>query len=176
MSAIGVYAETYTYTSSSAETPTDGIVTLNNVKWTVNYTNGKGSANWGNYDKTKGWQMGTSKNWYSELSFSTSEIEGTINSIKVNTSGAKDTNAEFSVKVGGEACTIGTATSQNLTATATEYTFTPGSVKSGEIVLAWSQTSEKALYLKSITIDYTPAGGVHSLIPDSLSLDHLNTL
>ena len=87
------------------------------------------------------------------MSLSTSDIVGTIQSIVVNTATAKGCTVNLSVSVGGKE--VGKKT---LTGTSADYTFTPTITTSGEIVLSWS-TAKGSVYLKSITITYTPSSG-----------------
>ena len=116
------------------------------VAWTVT-----SDASESNFDNTKGIHYGTSKVAISYLKLSTSEIIGTITSIKVNASGASKTTATLNVTVDGNAFD----TEKSLTSSAAEYTFS-GSA-SGEIIVSATQASaKKALYVKSIEVTYTP--------------------
>ncbi|MGN1247703.1 MAG: chitobiase/beta-hexosaminidase C-terminal domain-containing protein, partial [Paludibacteraceae bacterium] len=102
------------------------------------------------YDATKGIHYGTAQKAVSYLTLTNSTIAGTITKIVVNASGASETSAKLDVTVGGAAF----GSQQNLTATATEYTF-EGSA-TGEILVKLSQTSaKKALYVKSIAVTYS---------------------
>lgn len=87
------------------------------------------------------------------MSLSTSDIVGTIQSIVVNTATASGCTVNLSVSVGGKE--VGKKT---LTGKSADYTFTPTITTSGEIVLSWS-TAKGSVYLKSITITYTPSSG-----------------
>ena len=141
LAVFSVQAEEYSYTFTSKQFSENGTKTLNNVNWTLA---GNGSY-WG-YDGTKGQQFGSGNAPYKSLTLSTSGIEGTITKIVINTSGGSKVNATLTVSVGG--VTFGTK--KTLTATATNYTF-EGSA-SGEIKFSYTQTSSKALYIKSISI------------------------
>ena len=145
---FGLHAEEYTYTFTATEFSANGTKTLNGVDWTL-----AGDGNYWGYDGTKGQQFGSSKKPYKSLTLSTSGIEGTITKIVINTSGASSVKANLAVSVGGTQ--FGDTIS--LTTTATEYTF-QGSA-SGEILFSYTQTSSKAIYIKSITVTYTPDGG-----------------
>lgn len=101
----------------------------------------------------RGTQFGTKSSTNCSLSLSTSDIVGTIQSIVVNTATAKGCTVNLSVSVGGKE--VGKKT---LTGTSADYTFTPTITTSGEIVLSWS-TAKGSVYLKSITITYTPSSG-----------------
>ncbi len=143
--AIGGYAEevTYSYTFTSSQFSANGTKELNGVEWTL----GGNGGYWG-YDGTKGQQFGSGSKPYKSMTLSTSDIEGMITKIVINTSGASDIKGTFKIKVGNTE--IGTET---LTKTATSYTFDDVNA-SGEILLSYTQTSSKALYIKSISITY----------------------
>ena len=155
--SLSAWGETYTYTFTSKQFSANGTKTLNNVNWTLA---GNGSY-WG-YD-TKGQQFGSGSKPYKSLTLSTNDIEGTIDQIVINTSGASSINASFTVSVGG----IQYGNSTKLTTTATPYTFT-GSA-SGEIKFSYTQTSSKAIYIKSITITYTTSSGGETPEPTQLT-------
>jgi len=139
-------ATTYSATITSQVWSAYGSQTLTGVSWTAAAT---GGAYWG-YDGTKGQQFGSGSSPAKPLTLSTSGISGTISSISIGTSGAKDVAATIGVTVGGSA--YGGA-AKSITASNATYTFT-GSA-SGEIIFTWTQTSSKALYLKSISVDYS---------------------
>lgn len=128
---------------------------INGISWTVEGT--ATAALNQNIDGTKGAQIGTGKAPANSLSFSTSGINGTITSITINTSGAKDVKANVSVTIGGSA--FG-GEAKTITNSAANYTFT-GSA-SGNVVISWSQSSSKALYVKTITIEYS-VGSIKTL-------------
>lgn len=136
------FADTYTYTFTSGDANKNGSCWLQGIVWTVN----SNSTYFGNVDKTKGQQYGSGSSPATSLVLSTTKIPGTISSIKVNTSGASSIKATLEVKVGGT--TFGE--NYTLTTTATDVTFT-GSAK-GEVSLNYTQTSSKAIYIKSIEI------------------------
>lgn len=146
--AISARAEvTYSYEFGEAMFSANGTVALGEVEWTLDGDGGY----WG-YDNNsgKGQQLGSGGKPYKSMTLSTTGIEGKVSSITVNTSGASSTNAELTVSVGGTQ--FGDAVS--LTNSATDYTFT-GSGE-GEIILSYSQTSAKAIYIKSISVTYEP--------------------
>ena len=145
-----VVAGTYTYTLAQGDLGANGTpdaeVTLGSVKWNFSMTDsGSKYLGWDSNESAKGVQIGKSKDPATEVVLSTSAIKGTVKSIKVNTSGASDTDAKLNVTVGGSAF----GSEATLTNAAAEYTFS-GSA-SGEIVLKWTAT-QKAIYLKSIEI------------------------
>ena len=148
LAVFSVQAEEYSYTFTSKQFSANGTKTLNSVNWTLA---GNGSF-WG-YDATKGQQFGSGNAPYKSLTLSTSGIEGTISKIVINTSGASSIAGSCTVTVGGTQF----GDKITLTKTATDYTFTGNA--SGNIVLSYTQTSSKAIYIKSITITYTPNSG-----------------
>ena len=154
--AVGnvVAQTTYSHTITAKTWSALDAQSLNGVNWTAAGTTTAAEPYFG-FDNTKGQQFGSGNKPFSALTLTTSEIAGTITSVKVNTSGASSINATFKVKVGDTYFTSGGSDNVALTATATDYTFT-GSA-SGNVVLEWAQTSSKAIYIKSIEITYTPA-------------------
>ena len=155
---VNGYADEYSYTFTAKQFTADGTKTLDNVDWTLS-----GDGNYWGYDGTKGHQFGSGSDPYKSMTLSTSDIKGTITEIKLNTSGAKSIAGSCTVSIGGKQ--FGNKIS--LTTTATEYTL-EGSA-SGEIVLSYTQTSSKAIYIKSITITYTPESGPSNLAPPTFT-------
>ena len=145
LAVVSGYAEEYSYTFTAKQFTANGTKTLNGVAWNLSGDGGY----WG-YDANtnKGQQFGSGSAPYMSLNFSTDDIPGTIESIVINTSGAKSTDAKLVVTVGG----VQYGTQKSLTASATDYTFTGAS--SGEINLSYTQTGKKAIYIKSITVTY----------------------
>ena len=146
-------ANPYTYTFEAKTFEEEGTLTLANAEWTL-----ATDAGYFGYDGTKGQQIGSGSKPASTLTLTTADIPGTITKVVVNTCGASGIDATFSVSVGetafqyaGEATE--TTTSAPLTNTATEYAFT-GSA-SGAITLSWTNSSSKAIYVKSIYVEYT---------------------
>ena len=147
LAVFSVQAEEYSYTFTSKQFSANGTKTLNSVNWTL-----AGDGNYWGYDGTKGQQFGSGNAPYKSLTLSTSDIKGTITKIVINTSGASSVNASFTVSVGGTQY----GSSTKLTTSATNYTF-EGSA-SGEIKFSYTQTSSKAIYIKSIAVTYESAG------------------
>ena len=140
-------ADNYSHTFQKGDINANGAVTLSGVEWTLD---GDGSY-WGwDSNSSKGIQLGSSKLPYKSMTLSTNGISGTISKISINTSGASDIKGSFTITVGG--AEIGNAT---LTKTATDYSFDCNA--SGDIVISYTQTSSKAIYIKSIAIEYTAA-------------------
>ena len=137
---------TWSYTFTTTTYTANGSKTLNGLSWTL-----AGDGGYWGYDATKGQQFGkaTSGYQYKTLTLSTTSYKGGVKSIKINTSGASSISGSFTVSVGGKQ--IGSKTT--LTKTATEYTFTSDEVLEGEIKFSYTQTSVKAIYIKSITIN-----------------------
>lgn len=152
ISTLSTFADTYTYTFTASQWTALGTSSLNSTNWTLAATWKTGTGYFG-YDATRGQQIGSSTNYATDASLSTTGISGTITSVKINTSGASNTNATVGISVGGTSLLNNSASSVALTSTATDYTFT-GSA-SGNVVISWAQTSAKALYIKSIEITYT---------------------
>ena len=148
LAVFSVQAAEYSYTFASKQFTANGTKTLNNVDWTL----GGDGGYWG-YDGTKGQQFGSGSAPYKSLTLSTSGIEGTISKIVINTSGATSIAGSCTVTVGGTQF----GNKITLTKTATSYTLEGNA--SGNIVLSYTQTSSKAIYIKSITITYTPNSG-----------------
>lgn len=96
----------------------------------------------------KGVQVGKGTVPATEIKLSTEAIEGTIKSVKVNTSGASDITATLSVLVGG----IALGDTATLTSASADYTFLGSAT--GKLELVWTNTSAKAIYVKSIEIIY----------------------
>ncbi len=142
-------ADNYTFTFEEKKFSGNGTVALGDIEWSLSGDGGY----WG-YDSQygKGQQFGSSKLPYKSLTLSTNGIQGTITKIILNTSGASSITATANITVGGNAFGEGI----ELTNTATDYTFEGSAV--GEIVISYAQTSSKAIYIKSITIEYTADG------------------
>ena len=140
-------ADNYSHTFAKGDIKANGTVTLSDVEWTVE---GDGGF-WGwDSNNVKGIQLGSSALPYKSLTISTNGISGTITKISINTSGASSIAANLVITVGG--AEVGNV---SLTKTATDYSF--DCEASGNIVLSYTQTSSKAIYIKSIAVEYTPA-------------------
>lgn len=109
---------------------------------------------WGNLDSTKGIQLGSSGSPYKKLSLSsTFGSSYGIGEVVVNASCASKASASISVSVNGKNFLCEESASVALTTTATEYTFKSSELLAGDIVITLSQTTSKAMYLKSIFIN-----------------------
>lgn len=148
-----VWAEskTYNYIFKSGDFSTSKLTsTLNGVTWTLKVNQWNGSQSYA-FDNDKGFKIGSSNSKYPKnATLSTSEIDGTITSIVVNTSGNSSTTAKLDVTVGGKAF----GKQQSLTVNAQDLSF-KGSA-SGQIELKYSN-SNKPIYIKSIAVTYETA-------------------
>lgn len=152
----------WTYTFTKKEFSSLSSATLTNVEsvskdWTLDGEY-KTSGYYG-YDGTKGQQFGSGSDPFSSLILtSDSGVDG-IEDVVINTSGASSIQATVSVSVAGTPFIIKGSDpaedSADLTATATEYTFTSpdGKLYAGDIVISYENSSSKAIYLKSISLN-----------------------
>jgi hypothetical protein len=138
----GLTEKTYSYTFTAKTFSANGTKALNNVNWTIT-----GDGGYWNYDGTKGQQLGSGNNPYKSLTVSSDSFSN-VSKIKINTSGAKSINATCDVYVGDTK--VGTI---KLTTAATEYSFDVTDI-SGEVKFVYTQSSSKAIYIKSIDITY----------------------
>ena len=143
----------YTYTFEAKTFEEESTLSLANAEWTL-----ATDAGYFGYDGNKGQQIGSGNKPASTLTLTTSDIPGTITKVMVNTSGANGISATFSVSVGETSFEYtdeeeNTTTSAELTNQPFEYEFT-GSA-SGTITLSWANNSSKALYVKSIYVEYS---------------------
>ena len=129
--------------------------TYTNASWNLDVT-WKTNASWQNLDNTKGAQIGSSKSPATSIVLTGSNISGTISSVVVNTSGANGIDATVGVKVGTTAFQCNSKTTASLSKDASNYSFT-GSA-SGNIVITWTNSSDKAIYIKSITVTFDDGG------------------
>ena len=141
-------SKTYNYIFKSGDFSTSKLTsTLNGVTWTLKVNQWNGSQSYA-FDNDKGFKIGASNSKYpKDATLSTSEIDGTITSIVVNTSGNSSTTAKLDVRVGGKAF----GKQQSLTGNAQDLSFN-GSA-SGQIELKYSN-SNKPIYIKSIAVTY----------------------
>ena len=147
---LQAWGDTYSYTfTSTTFNSSPETKELNGVSWTL--TN---DGNYYGYDGTKGQQIGagSTEKRASYATLTTSGISNIITSVKVNVSGAASIVGTVGISIGGTAFKCNGETSIALTSTATEYTFTGNA--SGQIVITLSQTSSKALYIKSIEVKH----------------------
>ena len=145
----------YQYTFTAKQFSSNTTMTLDGLSWTI-----AGDGNYWGYDGTKGQQFGSGKAPYKTLTvtldydaYCTGKgTSGGVEKIIINTSGASSINATFIVKVGGTQ--IGEST--KLTTSATNYTFEvtdKNNLPTGDIIIEYTQTSSKAMYIKSISVN-----------------------
>lgn len=137
-------ATTYSYTFTKQQFLANGTLALGDLSWTLDGDGGY----WG-YTSTKGQQFGSGNNPYKNLTLSTSDFKSEVNKIVLETSGASSVSATCTITVGGTQ--IGEAI--EISSTSTVYTFEATAALNGEIVISYSQTSSKAIYIKSIAIN-----------------------
>ena len=129
----------------------NSTVKLGSLNWTLD-----GDGNYWDYnggDSSKGQQFGAKPNngvsrHYTTLTL-TSEFVYGVSKISIQTCGASNTNATITVTVGG----VQIGTTQTINATLTEYVFESDTSLDGIVVITYTQTSEGALYLKSLGIN-----------------------
>ncbi|GEM_PF-2490613 len=154
--SANLQADTYTHTISASTWTAVGDQTLTGLTWTAAATWKAGTGYFGydtNNTPSKGQQFGSSGSPANPLTLTTNGILGTITDIKVTTSGASSIAGTVGITVGGTAFTTSGATTATLTSTSAVYDFTGYGV--GSIVINWTQSSSKALYLKAIEITYS---------------------
>lgn len=141
-----VEGDAYTYSFTAKQFAANGEKVLGNLNWTL-----AGDGGYWGYDSTKGQQLGSGSKPYKLMTFSTSGYEGGVKKIVINTSGASSINATFTVTVNG----VQYGASTKLTTSATTYTFEvdEADMQAGDIVFTYTQTSSKAIYIKSIAIN-----------------------
>ena len=142
-------ADTYTYTFTSSQfSGSDQSVALGDATWTLTTDAGY----FGIDQNGKGQQIGSAKKAATNATLSTASFaDYEITGVTVNTSGASSINGTVAVKVGGTQW----GETKSLTSSATDYAFT-GTGK-GDVTIEWTNSSSKALYVKSITIEYAAA-------------------
>lgn len=152
----GTQNKTYTHSITSKTWSANGAQTLNSISWTLN-----NNGSYYGYDGTKGQQVGSSGSPATSMTLTTSGFASAtkITAVRISTSGASSINGTVSVRVGSTAYTSGGSTTKSLTSTNTQYEFTGSST--GNVTITWTQTSSKAIYFKTIEVDYqtTGAGG-----------------
>ncbi len=102
-------------------------------------------------NNNKGFQIGSGSDPAKEISLSTKYYSGGIKKLSMNCSGAKSINGKITAYINGEQ--IGEK--KTLTTTPTDYVFEVANdgVLSGEVKFVITQTSSKAIYIKSFGIN-----------------------
>lgn len=141
-------AETYTHTFKNGELTTEGgTVVLSNIEWSAT------SSTYIGWSAQKGIQIGSKETVNPTYQLSTKALAGCkITSVTVNSSIAASSDAKLTISVGdkpSEVFTLGTSNAA--------YTFNCDGA-TGDIKISWTAT-QRAYYVKSITIEYTPDAG-----------------
>lgn len=146
LASVNVWGQetVYTYELTQKTWDDNGVRELDGINWSLD---APGAGYWG-YDNAKGQQIGSGGSPATSINLSTEDFNGTIKSVEIETSGAKSINATIQVKVGN--VDYGNAT--KITTTNTPYRFEGQS--SGKVEVIWTNNSEKAIYLKKITVTY----------------------
>lgn len=161
-------AATYTWTLASgdlgttgspASSVTKGILstTSSGIEWDLDFSWPSDASKAFNFDGTynRGVQIGTGSatNKCNSFSLTTDGFTAAITKIVIGANTASSGSATVSVTVGGSnfKCGGNNTASLNTTTTPAEYTFTGSG--SGEIVISFTNSAAKALYLKSVKIN-----------------------
>jgi len=134
------------YTSKSL---TDSTSVTGSVTWAYTFTK-SGSSYFTGYDATKGVQLGSASAPYTSIKLTSGKSFTRVTKIIVETSGAASVVGTLKAYVGSTSYPLGST--YTLTATSALVSFESVSGLSGFPILAWAQTSAKAIYIKSITI------------------------
>ena len=128
-----------------------GIQTIGGHDWTLSSDN---TSLYLGYDSNKGqqWGSGNSSAKMVSLSSNYGETYG-IDEVVVNASCANKSDAKLEVTIGGKSLVCESEASVALTPSATEYTFKSSELVAGDIVIKYTQTTKKAMYLKAIFIN-----------------------
>jgi hypothetical protein len=149
------FAQDWSFTFSSAQDlkpATATTDTLNGWNWVLTH-NSAATSFYFESKYGKGIQIGTAKMPATSIVLTTSSSGANkISKIVVNTSGATDIVGTLTVSVGGTQ--LGKV--YDLVRDATDVTFSNETAVSGPIKLAFSQTSSKGIYIKSIAVYYAP--------------------
>lgn len=149
---VETWADTYKYTFTSkvfkktSTTSTKNLETqkLGDVSWTTS-----GVIPYVGFEKDRGQQFGSQRK-PADFCISTSGVNGTITSIKINALNTAKGSSTLAVSVGGNQY----GKDVSLTASATSYSFEGSS--SGEVKISIKSVSTAA-YIESIEITYTPS-------------------
>ena len=137
--------KSYSYTFSAKQYTANGTKSLGGINWTIS-----GSGGYWGYDATKGQQFGSASKPYKSLTVLSGTEFTHVSQIIINTSGASSINGTLIVYVGD----VQVGSSIKLTSSATSYTINLPTDLTGQVKLVYSQTSSKAIYIKSITVNY----------------------
>ena len=135
-------AKEYSYTVTAKQFAANETKALSGVEWTL-----AGDGGYWGYDGTKGQQFGSGSKPYKSMTL-TSDSFSNVSKIVINASGASSSKITMTIKVGGV-----TVATQALTTSATTYTFDVEGL-TGPIEISFTQTTSKAIYIKSIAVSY----------------------
>lgn len=141
-------AETYTHTFKNGELTTEGgTVVLSDIEWNAT------SSTYIGWSAQKGIQIGSKETVNPTYQLSTQALAGCkITSVTVNSSIAASSDAKLTISVGDKTSEEFTLKTGNAA-----YTFNCDGA-TGDIKINWTAT-QRAYYVKSITIEYTPDAG-----------------
>lgn len=149
LASVNVWGQETVYsfqiTKETAWKNQGGMNTLNGINW---FLDAPGCGYFGWLDNVSSQQIGSSKKPATSINLSTEDFKGTIKSVEIETSGAKSIDATIQVKVGN----VDYGNAIKITTTNTPYRFEGQS--SGKVEVIWTNNSEKAIYLKKITVTY----------------------
>lgn len=148
LASVNVWGQetVYSFVTTKDTWNGNGSKTLNGITWSLEAI-GNGEVFWG-YDtnNNRGLQIGSGNKPATSINLSTEDFKGTIKSVEIETSGAKSIDATIQVKVGN----VDYGNAIKITTTNTPYRFEGQS--SGKVEVIWTNNSEKAIYLKKITV------------------------
>ena len=149
---------TYTFTAKTFTSNNQTVLlsgTANSSANKQNWTLVNNGSYYG-YDGTKGQQVGSGSETGAahSMTLSTTAFSGAakISSVAIATSGASSVTANISVTVGETSFKCNDSTTASISASNTTYTFS--GTGAGTVSIIWNQSSNKALYFKTITVTY----------------------
>lgn len=120
------------------------------MTWNMAYT-WKSTAYLGwDANNGRGVQIGSGNKPVTTFSISTTDFTSKVSKVTVNAATASSGNCTIAVTVGGVALTC---SSTKLTTTATDYEFVAPTPATGEIIITYTNSASKAVYLGSIKIN-----------------------
>lgn len=160
LASVNVWGQETVYsfqiTKETAWKNQGGMNTLNGINW---FLDAPGCGYFGWLDNVSSQQIGSSKKPATSINLSTEDFKGTIKSVEIETSGAKSIDATIQVKVGN----VDYGNAIKITTTNTPYRFEGQS--SGKVEVIWTNNSEKAIYLKKITVTYEEGAATQCSAP-----------
>lgn len=145
------------WTATNKTWAADGTQTIAQQDWNVSCEWSSTTTSYG-YDTSsrldRGQQFGSSNAKVTSVSLSSNygETYG-IDEIVVKAACASGSDAMLEISVGGKKFVCENKTSVALTTSATEYTFKNSGLVAGDIIIKYTQTATKAMYLKAIFIN-----------------------